>query len=419
MKSLMVRSSMAAALRMCAIALTLIVAASNFVYAGNITLTMPGSGNVTIPPGYEWIDMTVQCWGAGGGGGYGNGGGGGGGAYAYNTYATLLSGTYDYYIGAGGSGGNGESINSSAGGNTIWDYRGAQDIYASGGGAGGLGFSGGAGAPGLVLAGSGYDGGAGGSGGYEPAYNSGGGGGGSGGPGGPGGSGGDGTSYEGGSGGTGYGSGGAGGGYSYGSSGNFPGGGGGGGGSQSYSNYGSPGANGEIIITYTQQAVPEPSTFALLAAGVWGLSDTVLGDDGQREERRSQQPSTNRKRIPQPFYPSLRSANMGQDRHDRRHESAIKSAVFRGLLARHFRFGTTLSAPRIALVAFRRPWAWQRRSFWAWLQSAFVALWLGRQFPTWIIHPPICLIFSSIGLAILGGVGLASRRSVKADRLIY
>ena len=271
MRSLMVRSSMAAALRMCAIALILIVADSNFVFAGNITLTMPGPGNVTIPPGYEWIDMTVQCWGAGGGGGYGNGGGGGGGAYADNTYATLLSGTYDYYIGAGGSGGNGESINSSAGGNTIWDYGGAQDIYASGGGAGGPGFSGVAGAPGLVLAGSGYDGGAGGSGGYEPAYNSGGGGGGSGGPGGPGGSGGDGTGYEGGSGGTGYGSGGAGGGYSYGSSGNFPGGGGGGGGSQYYSNYGSSGANGEIIITYTPEAVPEPGTLTHLAAGAAAL----------------------------------------------------------------------------------------------------------------------------------------------------
>jgi hypothetical protein len=34
---------------------------------------------------------------------------------------------------------------------------------------------------------------------------------------------------------------------------------------------GGPGSNGEIIITYTQVTVPEPSTLTLLAAGALGL----------------------------------------------------------------------------------------------------------------------------------------------------
>ena len=40
-----------------------------------------GVGSVTIPTGYGWTDVTVQCWGGGGGGSgyYGFGGGGGGG----------------------------------------------------------------------------------------------------------------------------------------------------------------------------------------------------------------------------------------------------------------------------------------------------------------------------------------------------
>ena len=77
-----------------------------------IDLTTTGSGSVTIPPGYEWTDVSVQCWGGGGGGGGGGdlngaGGGGGGGAYAYNTYPTLAFGLYDYYVGAGGGGASG------------------------------------------------------------------------------------------------------------------------------------------------------------------------------------------------------------------------------------------------------------------------------------------------------------------------
>ena len=106
-----------------------------------ITLTTPGSGSVTIPAGYDWTNVTVQCWSGGGGGGggryeaSGSGGGGGGGAYASNTYETLLPGAYNYLIGVGGAGGPAQT-NGSAGGSTIWNYDGIQDINVTGGGGG-------------------------------------------------------------------------------------------------------------------------------------------------------------------------------------------------------------------------------------------------------------------------------------------
>ena len=52
-------------------------------------LTATGAGSITIPAGYEWIDVTVQCWG---------GGGGGGGGY------TPGGGYYSYYGGGRGGG---------------------------------------------------------------------------------------------------------------------------------------------------------------------------------------------------------------------------------------------------------------------------------------------------------------------------
>lgn len=117
------------------------------------------------------------------------------------------------------------------------------------------------GSGGLVLAGTGYLGGAGG---YGPGAAYGGGGGGSGGPSGAGSQGGNGTGggNGGGSGGTGYASGGIGGFDGSGGNGGFP----GGGGAGSGNNSGGNGGNGEIIIAYTQQAVPEPGTLALLGA---------------------------------------------------------------------------------------------------------------------------------------------------------
>jgi len=244
-----------------------------------LSLTTAGAGSVIIPAGYDWTDVTVQCWGGGGGGGsyyiFDNGevsgGGAGGGAYSSNTYATaLVAGTYGYYIGAGGvgAGGGSDSGGSGSGGeNTVWNYGGAQDIIAGGGGGGGGGGPGGGG--GLVLAGTGYSGGGGGE---AVSEDAGGGGGGSGGPSGPGGQGGDATGIVGGSGGAGYGAGGNGGGVGgppghsdNGDNGGFPGGGGGG---TIYGFTAGQGGNGEIIITYTQQAVPEPSTLALLGVAV-------------------------------------------------------------------------------------------------------------------------------------------------------
>ena len=259
-----------------------------------LPLTTTGAGGVTIPAGYEWANVTVQCWGGGGGGGNGTtynatgygGSGGGGGAYSYKTYTTLAPGAYSYYVGAGGMGevnyGGGFPNGSGSGGSTIWNYGGAQDIIAGGGGSGISGSAGGGG--GSVGAGTGYSGGGGGGGGG--AYGGAGGGGGSGGPSGPGGTGGQGTLGNGsaggtGSGGAGYGPGGSGGvnagagGNEDGYNGTFPGGGGGGGGSNYFSyrypsdNNGGQGANGEIIITYTPEAL---ATIALNNA----LSATII-----------------------------------------------------------------------------------------------------------------------------------------------
>ena len=275
----MVRGSMAA------ITTTLIwaLSVSSVARGDTMTFTTTGTGSVTIPAGYDWTNVTVQCWGAGGGGGgnsgaYTAGGGGGGGAYASKTYAALLPGDYEIYVGAGGHGG-GSWTDGAAGGGTIWNFGGTQDILVTGGSGGGMYGSGGA--SGLVLAGMGYPGGNGGASYCDSNldYYSGGGGGGSAGPGGTGGNGANGA--NGGGGGTGYGSGGSGGfydgyNYFYDGPGGFPGGGGGGfkvgygvGSAGTYA--GSEGANGEIIINYTQEAVPEPSTIALLCVGAIGL----------------------------------------------------------------------------------------------------------------------------------------------------
>ena len=143
-----------------------------------------------------------------------------------------------------------------AGGNTTRNYGGFQVVNVTGGD----GVSYGGGGAGLVLSGTGYQGGSGGDSGVGPEGAGGGGGGGSGGPGGQGGDGESGGSTYAGNGGTGYGPGGAGGG----GTGSFPGGGGGGG--DTYG-HGGMGANGEIILTYTSQVVPEPSASALASPG--------------------------------------------------------------------------------------------------------------------------------------------------------
>ena len=246
-----------------------------------LTVTNPGVGSVTVPAGYDWINVTVQCWAGGGGGGsssgYYGGGGGGGGAYSANTYTTpLVAGAYSYYVGAGGAGyvpgGNG-----GGGGNTIWNYGGAQDVFAGGGGGGGYGYTvaGAGGGGGTVGTGTGFPGGGGGSGGYYlGGSGGGGGGGGSGGPSGPGAQGGIGTAIASGSGGAGYGPGGNGGAFNAGSNGGFPGGGGGGGGA--FGGPGGQGANGEIVLTYTPVFV-SPATWSASGGGSWGTLTSNFG----------------------------------------------------------------------------------------------------------------------------------------------
>ena len=249
-----------------------------------LTLTNTGAGSVTIPAGYDWTNVTVQCWGGGGGGGDSSlsstfgGGGGGGGAYSSNLYITpLIAGTYSYYVGTGGAGG-GYLDNGGSGGNTIWNYGGIQDVIAGGGAGGGYALYGGpGGSGGTVGAGTGYSGGYGGGGGdYFFSYDHpiGGGGGGSGGPSGLGGAGGDGAPNGlavAGSGGVGYGLGGGGGFEVAAGNGSFPGGGGGGG------DVGAGrGASGEIVVTYTPVYCGQVA-WSARGGGSWGALTTNFG----------------------------------------------------------------------------------------------------------------------------------------------
>ena len=272
----MVRGSMVA-LRV-SILLTMLLSVSSVASAQLVlSLTSAGAGSVTIPTGYEWTDVTVQCWGGGGGGAVGNpstdfgAGGGGGGAYSSKTYLTpLLAGEYSYYVGAGGVGGPYVpdvpetavaaeiQFGTTAVPKTLWL---AAAVAAQQPNRAGWAAAGDWSSPGRALQ-AGLEA-------TVPALSTGGGGGGAGGPSGPGGEGGIGTGGEngGGSGGAGYGPGGTGGFDGIGGSGSFPGGGGGGSGNNS----GGQGGNGEIIITYTSEAVPEPSTFALSGVGAIAL----------------------------------------------------------------------------------------------------------------------------------------------------
>ena len=245
-----------------------------------LSLTSAGAGSVTIPPGYDWTNVTVQCWGGGGGGGVGPatngvGGGGGGGAYSSKTYTmALVAGGYSWYVGAGGAGITSFGATAGSGANTIWNYGGVQDVIAGGGGAGGMGNNDGGGvggSGGTVLAGMGYSGGNGGAGDWPDGVNGGGGGGGgAGGPSGPGGQGGTGAYRSGGSGGTGSVPGGSGG-NGNGFPGGFPGGGGGGGQGGS-----GPGGNGEIVVTYTPVYCGNVA-WSASGGGSWGTLTSNLG----------------------------------------------------------------------------------------------------------------------------------------------
>ena len=59
------RGLLAVALRMKIISLVFLMSVS-LVTPGSgdtITFTTPGDGSVTVPTGYEWADVTIQCWG--------------------------------------------------------------------------------------------------------------------------------------------------------------------------------------------------------------------------------------------------------------------------------------------------------------------------------------------------------------------
>jgi fibronectin-binding autotransporter adhesin len=240
-----------------------------------LTLTNAGVGSVTIPAGYEWTNVTVQCWSGGGGGAGGLGAaGGGGGAYASKTYSLLTAAIYNCYIGGGGGGGLGNDASGGNGGSTIWNYGGSQDILVTGGGGGY--FLGTGGSAGQVVAGNGYNGGTGGNGYYNGVGGTGGGGGGSGGPSVAGGNGGNGTAAGGGGGGSGFGPGGIGGNNSSGSNGSVPGGGGGGGGGSDIYN-GSTGGNGEIVLTYTPLYFGAQPTWSASGGGTWGTLTSNFG----------------------------------------------------------------------------------------------------------------------------------------------
>ena len=108
---------------------------SNFRYA-----YFANSGTFTIDR-----NMTCDILMVGGGGGanYNHGSGGGAGAYYYGNYITLNSGTYNIYIGSGGSGGT-SSVAPTNGGDTYITYNGTSDlkinglnVRCKGGGAGG------------------------------------------------------------------------------------------------------------------------------------------------------------------------------------------------------------------------------------------------------------------------------------------
>ncbi|MGU3286445.1 glycine-rich domain-containing protein [Methylobacterium mesophilicum] len=115
----------------------------------------PGAGTFIAPPGV--LNVLVEIWGAGGGGGGGNGsgqagGGGAAGSYSAAFVAVIPGTTYNFTIGAGGTGGlvaTNATSNGNSGGTTSI-VIGGRTLTAPGGG-GGQGGSIGAlgGAPGV------------------------------------------------------------------------------------------------------------------------------------------------------------------------------------------------------------------------------------------------------------------------------
>ena len=130
------------------------------------SISLTGTGSITIPSGVT--EITVELWGGGGGGGgssflFVNSGGGGGGSGGYSTQSfTVTSGQeYSYIIGIAGIGGlNGESGNSgdpgTKGGNS--SFSGPSINLSAGGGFGGESSGGEGGAGGFGSYSNGNDG---------------------------------------------------------------------------------------------------------------------------------------------------------------------------------------------------------------------------------------------------------------------
>ncbi|NHB69204.1 beta strand repeat-containing protein [Perlabentimonas gracilis] len=195
---------------------------------GQTTTYNSGSGNYTVPAGVS--EIIVQVWGAGGGGGgssnNNNGGsGGGGGGYARQVISVTPGQVIPYSVGAGGNAGAANGGNGGDGGATTFLTLTADGGKGGGGNAGSIGQGGSATGGAINLTGgNGAQGG---------------GSGGDGGNGANGGNGGDGRTND------------------SGQSGTAPGGGGGGGERQQILFFGTnhpggSGANGQIIISYTQ-----------------------------------------------------------------------------------------------------------------------------------------------------------------------
>ena len=128
-----------------------------------VTITTTGAGTWVAPCGVT--SVTIQCWGGGGEGGAGNfsnkdgGGGGGGGAYTFSNAVTVVPSTsYNYTVGAGGSGCTGAATANNGIASTM--IIGATTITANGGGGGRLAPSGlgGAGGTGTFNGGAGVTG---------------------------------------------------------------------------------------------------------------------------------------------------------------------------------------------------------------------------------------------------------------------
>jgi hypothetical protein len=223
-----------------------------FLFIGEIN-TWGQSQNITVSPFQvpaAVTSITVETWGGGGGGGFGRsnngaaGGGGGGGAYTISTIAVTPGSSITFTVGAGGTGGTAAGVAATSGGTTT--FNSAVPVVAIGGGAG----------TGMAVAGNG-PGGSGGAGGtYSGGNGANGvqasGGGGGGGSAGISSIGNAGSGITGGSAVAGGGAGGNGANNTAGTAGTIPGGGGAGGHRNGNNRAGGAGANGQIIVSWTQ-----------------------------------------------------------------------------------------------------------------------------------------------------------------------